>query len=147
MSIYSDKLAHVLTAGIEMHQWRCAGLNFRHAILLMTSWAKNRSQQLIYFWLCFQVPTWLDQTAAASRKSKVDQKRTTAAVDSFVPKTPTSVKKQMSIMAFVKKKKDEALATRIMSGLSASPGMLPYVVIVVQMIWPNHDVPSLRSCK
>jgi len=30
----------------------------------------------------------------------------------------------MSIMAFVKKKKDEALATRIMSGLSASPGKL-----------------------
>jgi hypothetical protein len=45
-------------------------------------------------------------------------------VEQNVAKTPTSVKKQMSIMAFVKKKKDEALATRIMSGLSASPGKL-----------------------
>jgi hypothetical protein len=34
----------------------------------------------------------------------------------------------MSIMAFVKKKKDEALATRIMSGLSASPGKLKLIV-------------------
>ncbi len=63
--------------------------------------------------------TWLDKTAAASRKSKLDIKKV---VEQNVVKTPTSVKKQMSIMAFVKKKKDEALATRIMSGLSASPG-------------------------
>jgi hypothetical protein len=72
-----------------------------------------------------QVPTWLDHTAATIQKSKADQKRQTV-VETVVPKTPTSVKKQMSIMAFVKKKKDKALATRIMSGLSASPGLTFY---------------------
>lgn len=43
-------------------------------------------------------------------------------MESPAPKTPTTAKKQMSIMAFVKKKKDEALATRILAGVAASPG-------------------------
>ena len=76
------------------------------------------NKTLVFF--VFKVSTWLDKTAAASRKSK--QEHQPKAPEIPAPKTPTAAKKQMSIMAFVKKKKDEALATRIMSGVAASPG-------------------------
>jgi hypothetical protein len=71
--------------------------------------------------LFLQVSTWLDKTAAAARKSKSDSATKASTSDTPV-KTPMSAKKQMSIMAFVKKKKDEALATRILTGMVASPG-------------------------
>jgi hypothetical protein len=68
------------------------------------------------------VSTWLDKTAAAvsSRKPKPDVVKSPL-------KPPVSAKKQMSIMAFVKKKKDEALATRIMTGFADSPGKFFYI--------------------
>ena len=78
---------------------------------------------VFYIEVFFQVSTWLDKTAEAARKPKPESK--SSASDSSTPKTPTtstSTKKQMSIMAFVKKKKDEALATRILTGMVASPG-------------------------